>query len=269
MNTGFREGDICTLRWSEIDFENNQINRVMLKTGKEVHPPVLSHLYKYLKKIQQYTGDKEYVSPVHAEIYNHNQSTISERVKSELKRLAIQTQIQIKNRTRNQSIKNVHSLRHAFCYYAMLEGVELNIVQSIVGHIDEQMTSMYANNASKELIQDRVKNFPDYLNLNNQLRLIDVADYTSDRHYDRKISNAVNDIVVDFVDVPSSDEDNSLDDLKENLDTINIKSIDLINTFMNKNLIDLEVQERFQRMIKDMFNHLDEIISTEQDQEEA
>ena len=269
MNTGFREGDICTLRWSEIDFDSNQINRVMLKTGKEVHPPVLLHLYKYLRKIQKYTGNKEYVSPVHAEIYNHNQSTISERVKSELKRLGIQTQIQVKNRTRNQSVKNVHSLRHAFCYYAMLEGVEINIVQSIIGHIDEQMTVMYANHAFKILIQDRVKNFPDYLNQNNQLRLIDVDDYTSDRYYDRKISNKVNDISIDFVDVPDGVDVGSSEDLKENLDVVNDRSFEIINTLLEKDLIDQEEHKTFTMMAEILFNQLDSIITTEQDQEEA
>jgi integrase len=183
MNTGFREGDICTLRWSEVDLKSNLINRVMLKTGKEVHPPILSHLRTYLERIYLYTGHQEYVSPVHSEIYLEHPTTISARVRVELQKLGVQTQVKVPNRTRMQSIKNVHSLRHAFCYYAMVEGVELPIVQSIVGHVDRQMTLMYANHASQKIIQERVKRIPDYLNPND-VRMIEGVDYTEDHCYD-------------------------------------------------------------------------------------
>ena len=42
--TGLREGDICTLRWSEVDLESGWITRRTSKTGSIVTIPILSIL---------------------------------------------------------------------------------------------------------------------------------------------------------------------------------------------------------------------------------
>ena len=47
---------------------------------------------------------------------------------------------------------------------------------------------MYADHASEKLIQERVKNIPDYLNPND-VRMIEDEDYTQDSCYDRKVGN--------------------------------------------------------------------------------
>ena len=158
LNTGYREGDICTLRWSEVDFDKTQIHRVMLKTGKKVHVPILSHLREFLKEKHSANGSHEFVSPEHAEIYLRNPTTITARVRVFLNGIGIHTHIKVPNRTRMQSMKNVHSLRHAFVYLGMLENVPLHIIKSIVGHFDERMTMMYANHATAKIAQEKMAN---------------------------------------------------------------------------------------------------------------
>jgi len=128
---------------------------------------------------------------------------------------------------------------------------------------------MYANHVSNKIIQDRVKNIPDYLNQNNQLRLINADDYNSDRHYDRKLNISSDDITVNFIDVPDCVDDSFLEELKVKLDVVNNKSFKIINSLLGKDLIDQKEHETFTMMAESLFNQLDTIITTEDNQEKA
>ena len=47
-------------------------------------------------------------------------------------------------------MKDLHSCRHTFCYYAGLAGIPLAVVQSIVGHMTPSMTAHYSDHATTE-----------------------------------------------------------------------------------------------------------------------
>ncbi len=164
INTGLREGDVCTLRWDEIDLINCWINRKMLKTGEAVRVPILPPLRGYLESLQ---NDSEYVLPQHAKMYHNNPSGISYRVSRflESEPVNIKKSRVFSGRTRRVSVKDIHSCRHTFCYLAAVHGVPLPIVQSIVGHVDERLTQMYSNHASDEVKKIKMTYVPDYLGL--------------------------------------------------------------------------------------------------------
>ena len=46
------------------------------------------------------------------------------------------------------SVKDLHSMRHVFCYYAGQAGMPLSTVQSIVGHMTPEMTRHYMAHVS-------------------------------------------------------------------------------------------------------------------------
>lgn len=171
MATALREGDICTLKWSEIDFENRVIRRSkMRKTGKSVDIPIMPHLYQYLQTLWQNREPKskfaEYVLPEHAEMYLNNRSGVPYRIKKFLEeKCGIVTTEKRPDRTRAVSIKDLHSCRHTFCYYAGLNGVPLNVVQSIVGHMTPEMTKHYSNHASLEVKREKMQLLPDFMQM--------------------------------------------------------------------------------------------------------
>lgn len=146
--TGLREGDICTIKWSEIDLDRRLITRKTRKTGVKVQIPISDQLYRLL--ITTPHTDSEYVFPKHADLYLTTQSAVSYRVKKFLNGLGIQTTRQVDGRTRVVSVKDLHSCRHTFCYYAGLAGIPLAVVQSIVGHMTPAMTEHYSAHASLE-----------------------------------------------------------------------------------------------------------------------
>ena len=147
--TGLREGDICTLQWKEVDLDRRLIVRKTRKTGSKVIIPISNQLYDLIISMPR-TEDSEYVFPEHAQMYLTNSDGVSYRVKKFLEGLGIQTTRVPEGRTRAISVKDLHSCRHTFCYYAGLAGIPLSIVQSIVGHMSPEMTKHYSAHASIE-----------------------------------------------------------------------------------------------------------------------
>ena len=146
--TGLREGDICTLKWSEVDLERHLITRETRKTKAVVQIPISNQLYGLLTAMPR--TESEYVFPKHAEMYLANPSGVSYRVKQYLEGLGIQTTRKPEGRTQAISTKDLHSCRHTFCYYAGMAGIPLAVVQSIVGHMSPEMTKHYSAHASIE-----------------------------------------------------------------------------------------------------------------------
>lgn len=112
--TGLTEGDICTLKWDEIAWSIRMIFRKRRKTGVDMAIPIFSELETFLREIP-HRG--EYVFPEHAEMYLKDPTLVSYRVKRFLDFLGITTTKTIAGR-RAVSVKDLHSMRHVFCYYA-------------------------------------------------------------------------------------------------------------------------------------------------------
>lgn len=157
--TAMREGDLATLRWDEVDLNRGVIHRRQRKTGRVVDIPILPQLKAFLLAKQVDGG--EYVLPEHAQMYRTSQTSISRRVRKCLERLGIKTTAKVAGRDRAVSVKDVHSLRHTFCYFAGLAGIPLVVVQSIVGHLTQEMTAHYSAHADIEAKQTAMKLLPE------------------------------------------------------------------------------------------------------------
>ena len=167
INTGLREGDVCTLKWSEVDLRAGWIKKKTAKTGKEVDIPILPPLRSYLQTIKRSADGNGYVLPAHAEMHRDNPSGVSYRIKRFLEddAVGIETSRQPKGRSRRVSVRDLHSCRHTFCYLAAIHGVPFPIVKDIVGHVDSRITEMYMNHASREAKQESLRGLPNYLGL--------------------------------------------------------------------------------------------------------
>jgi integrase len=163
--TALREGDICTLRWTDVDLKTNVIRRKMLKTRRTVEIPILPPLRTFFIECKEKSVESEYVLPEHANMYMTNSTGISRRVKKFLESLNIKTQKKVEGRDRAISIKDVHSLRHTFCYYAGVYGIPFLVVKDIVGHVSPQMTELYQKHADNRLKREKLLQMPDFMGL--------------------------------------------------------------------------------------------------------
>ena len=157
--TALREGDISTLRWSDVLWDQGIIRRKLLKTGATVEIPIMPPLAAFLREHE--ANGSEYVLPELAEMYEKNPSGISYRVKKFLEEdLKIVTTKKVPGRKRAVSIKDVHSLRHTFCYFAGVAGIPLVVVQSIVGHMTPEMTAHYTAHADRKTKREKLAALP-------------------------------------------------------------------------------------------------------------
>jgi len=160
--TAMREGDICRLRWSEVDLPRKVITRQQSKTKNTVTIPIMPPLLDYFKTLKALPASDpqyaEYVLPVHAKMYIENRNGVSYRIKKFLEKdCQIETTRIPEGRTKAVSVKDFHSCRHTFCYLAGLQKIPLNIVQTIVGHMTPQMTQLYSNHADIETKREQMK----------------------------------------------------------------------------------------------------------------
>ncbi len=173
--TGFREGDICTLKWDEVDLENRKISKRIEKTDNDVEIPIMPPLYDYLVRLKSEENPDQleseytkYALPEHAKLYKESSEGVGYRVRKLLKSLNIETKRKIPRRTRAVSVKDVHSLRHTFIYQASLHGIPTNVVQSVVGHSDPAMTMWYATHVDLEAKREKMGSLPDFMGLTNR-----------------------------------------------------------------------------------------------------
>ncbi len=155
-NSGLTEGDICTLRWCEFDWASGYLRRNRIKTGAKIRLPLVPALIEY---IQSQPRVSEYVFPQHAEMYLNNPSGVSERVKTFLNNIGIITTVEFKDR-RAVSIKDLHSMRHVFCYRAKRAGIPESIIAKFVGHKVVAMTQHYADHDTDDDLREEIKKLP-------------------------------------------------------------------------------------------------------------
>ena len=158
INTGLRKGDISRLLWSNVDFNKSAIEMELSKTGENVFIPLTKPLFDFLKE-KELTRINNFVTPELAEMYNNNPEGITYRFKQMLNRLGIESLKVDKKRSRRISNKDIHSLRHTFCYLHGMQGTKLIILQSMVGHIDKKMTESYMMHQTEELKREAINKF--------------------------------------------------------------------------------------------------------------
>jgi len=139
--TALREGDICTLKWSEVDLQNDVITKYANKTAVKLEIPILNWLHDYLVKLPRKNA---YVFPEHQKMYKENRTGVSYRVKAALRKMGFNTNVEFEKGKRAISTLDLHSCRHTFCTFAGLAGVPLIVVQGIVGHMSPEMTKHYS-----------------------------------------------------------------------------------------------------------------------------
>lgn len=176
-NSGMTEGDICTLEWNDIDWSANCIRRKRRKTGASILLPLLPQLREYLETLPR---NGKYVLPDHAEMYLNpsSRSGVSGRVISFLQSIGICTTADVPGR-RRVSVKDLHSMRHVFCYRAIQAGIPRSSVAKMVGHMDEKMTAHYADHETVEDLNREISKlsspFAGAAHKSNRQRLAELA----------------------------------------------------------------------------------------------
>jgi len=147
-HTGMRLGDVCTLSWDELDFDNSMIRYVPnkgRKKGRDISYPFDSSWSAPLRKL----WDGQKAGPVWIQVdweYNSRQRFITEEFEDICKLAGIKTTRKKQpGEIREKVVKLIgfHSLRHSHVTMALDGGAALSDVQKTVGHGSPVMTEHY------------------------------------------------------------------------------------------------------------------------------
>ncbi|CAH7051121.1 Integrase [Vibrio chagasii] len=130
MHTGMRKGEMLTLRWESVSFENRYLTILSenAKSKKKRTIPMNDTVFNMLSQWRAQNLNEDYVF-VH-----------------EGKRVSF-FQYPWQNLLKTAGISNFrfHDLRHHFASKLVMAGVDLNVVRELLGHADLKMTLRYAH----------------------------------------------------------------------------------------------------------------------------
>ena len=139
LYTGMRLGELVHLTWSDIDFDNRLLHiqskeQFTPKSKKPRSIPINDQLHRILTKLPRagkYVFDNGQDQPLYrSQVYYDRFVTL-------LRRLGMKGK--------------VHDLRHTFASHLVMSGVNLRIVQKLLGHSSIVMTEVYAHLSASSL----------------------------------------------------------------------------------------------------------------------
>ncbi len=180
LSTGLRRGDVCRLRWEQVDLERGALRLVAAKTGVSLTLPILPRLREVLeRRARLRTAGCPCVFPEAETLLRDNPGGITWRIKKVFARafatpdqLARGITAAIKSVTQSQrrigvraaSTYDFHALRTSFVTLAISGGVSLDKVRALTGHktVDLVLRHYFKPKAS-ELAADLVRALPEEL----------------------------------------------------------------------------------------------------------
>ena len=145
--TGARKGDLCLLKWSSVDLDQQIISFTPHKTSKSsrkrVLIPMSQVLFDALKGLSQ---TDEFVLPNVARRYQSNPSGISHDTKKLLLAAGI-TPVEAGETRRLRAVSRLgfHSFRHFHISQLIANGVNPLVVRDLAGHTTVNMTARYTH----------------------------------------------------------------------------------------------------------------------------
>lgn len=128
LYTGMRKGEILNLKWSQVDLKNDYIDVLKSKSGKERKIPIADKLKIELQKLGKNGEEYVFINPDTQKPYTDIKKSFASLLKK----------AQISN-------FRFHDLRHTVATRLVESGMDLLIVQEILGHAKIETTMRYAH----------------------------------------------------------------------------------------------------------------------------
>ena len=158
LNTGLRAGEIFSLRWENVDFENRVIRIESTRTKtKEVYTvPMNDVVYELLLKVKEAQVEKEID---HGYVFTNSKGLPYKYEDRTYRRVFV-------NACKKAGIKDFrfHDLRHTFASWIAISSRDIYAVQKLLNHKDLRMTKRYAHLTQQYLkeVVNSITNFASF-----------------------------------------------------------------------------------------------------------
>jgi integrase len=133
INTGLRRGELFSLRWSDVNLDQNvlTVRGAVAKSGKTRHVPLSKTAHSVLSDWQNQadrTAELVFPSPAGGDQLG--------TIKKSWSNILVAAQIQN---------FRFHDLRHTFASWLVMRGASIMVVRDLLGHATVEMTMRYAH----------------------------------------------------------------------------------------------------------------------------
>lgn len=142
LYTGMRRGELCSLRWSDIDFEKEviRLRATVTKNGKARQIPLIEPAKTLLIEMRQSRADEE----PEDKTFPMSKSLVSIEFRELMSSL-------------NMRDVTLHTLRHTYASRAARVNMPPVYVQQILGHQHLDMTAYYSHSDREDLVREAKK----------------------------------------------------------------------------------------------------------------
>lgn len=135
---GLRVGELLALKLTDIDLFRKQVHIVMGKGRKDRYVPLAQHLLPLLQNyLHSYSPTSYLIEGAAGAVYSA--SSVRAMLHRSCKKAHIKKRV------------TPHTLRHSYATHLLESGVNLRIIQDLLGHAKPETTMIYTHVARKEL----------------------------------------------------------------------------------------------------------------------
>ncbi|GAA5497470.1 tyrosine recombinase XerC [Rubritalea halochordaticola] len=167
LYTGQRLGDLATLRWSNLDLQNEEVRLTTRKSNRRIVIPMAAPLLKHVMNLEPSTEPTGYIHPELAAQYEKSGSaTLSNQFNSILARCGLREPVSHKSQdkgrdvARAKTVVSFHCLRATAVTLLHDAGIPAATVEEWVGHDSAEVHKAYVK-IGKESLQKASKALPD------------------------------------------------------------------------------------------------------------
>ncbi len=156
FSSGLRVGELAALDFGSVNWEDGEL-RILGKGGRErvgfMSQQALSALYQYREAWPMLAGEGESVSPESPLFLNRDGSRLNVR---SVRRMLVS----LGQSAGLGKALHPHLFRHSFATYLLNQGVDLRVVQELLGHVSIRSTQIYTHVTTERLRRAYLKAHP-------------------------------------------------------------------------------------------------------------
>lgn len=143
---GMRTSDVCLLKFSDLDWDNNKIRFVQHKTGTPLELPLLRDVGEAIINYLKFGRPKSDLPYIFLTAHSPYRKISS--YSSNVQKIISNSRVNIMGRKHGP-----HSLRHSLASQMLANGVPLPIISASLGHNNTQTTMDYLRIDTKQLVK--------------------------------------------------------------------------------------------------------------------